>query len=162
MEINLSTFVWSFINFFVLLAILNKFLYKPMLQMLEERKQTIAQSMQQAEQARAEAERIKQEYAEQLAQAKKESQEIIARAERMGEEMREELVQNAKAEAEKTLKAAQEEIAREKAKAVAELREEVAKLAVLAAGKVVGKSITVEDHEKMVKEFIDEVGDLPC
>ncbi|AVX19546.1 MAG: F0F1 ATP synthase subunit B [Bacillota bacterium] len=162
MEFNLSTFVWSFINFFVLLAILNKLLYKPMLQMLEERKKTISESMQQAEQARAEAERIKQEYAEQLAQAKKESQEIIARAERMGEEMREELVRNARAEADKALKAAQEEIAREKAKAVAQLRAEVANLAVLAAGKVVGKSITVEDHEKMVKEFIDEVGDLPC
>lgn len=162
MEFNLSTFIWSFINFFVLLAILNKLLYKPMLKMLEDRKRTIADSMQQAEQSRQEAERIRQEYSEQLAQAKKESQEIITRAERMGEEIREELVKNAKVEADKVLKAAQDEINREKAKAIEQLRAEVADLAVLAAGKVIGKTLTVEDHQKMVKEFIDEVGDLPC
>lgn len=162
MEFNVTLFAWSFVNFIALLYILNKILYKPMLQMLEDRKRTIAESFQQAESARQEADRIKHQYQAQLAEAKKESQEIIERATKMGEEMREDIVKNAKAEAEKALKQAQNEIAREKNQAVAALRQEVATLAVLAAGKVVGKSISVEDHEKMVKEFVDEVGDLPC
>lgn len=162
MEFNLNLFIWSFINFIALLYILNKFLYKPMLKMLDDRKQTIAESMKLAETTKQEAARAQDDYQAQLVAAKKEAQDIIGKATKMGEEMREDLVKNAKMEADKALKNAQAEIAREKNQAVAALRSEVATLAVLAAGKVVGKSINVDDHEKMVKEFVDEVGDLPC
>lgn len=162
MDFNIKLMAWSFVNFLALLYILNKLLYKPMLQMLDDRKRTIAESFQQAESARQEADRIKGQYQGQLAEAKKEAQEIIERATKMGEEMREDIVKNAKVEADRAIKQAHTEITREKNQAVAALRQEVASLAVLAAGKVVGKSISVQDHEKMVQEFVDEVGDLPC
>ena len=162
MEFHLSTFLFTIANFFILLAILNKLLYKPMLAMLDERKKTIADSLNQAQAARAEADKIKADYEVHLNEAKKEAQEIIARANKMGEEMREEMVTKAKTEAEKVLLKAQAEIAREKDQAVNALRQEVATLAVLAAGKVVSKSLTVEDHQLMVEEFVNEVGDLKC
>lgn len=162
MEFHLSTFLFTIANFFILLAILNKLLYKPMLAMLDERKKTIADSLNQAQAARAEADKIKADYEVHLNEAKKEAQEIIARANKMGEEMREEMVTKAKTEAEKVLLKAQAEIAREKDQAVNALRQEVATLAVLAAGKVVSKSLTVEDHQQMVEEFVNEVGDLKC
>ncbi|MFZ3171002.1 MAG: F0F1 ATP synthase subunit B [Carboxydocellales bacterium] len=162
MEFNVTLFAWSFVNFIALLYILNKVLYKPMLKMLDDRKRTIAESFQQAESTRQEADQVKGQYQAQLTLAKKEAQEIIERATKMGEEMKDDLVKNAKTEADKALKQAQTEIIREKNQAISALRQEVATLAVLAAGKVVGKSISVEDHEKMVKEFVDEVGDLPC
>lgn len=162
MEFHLSEFLFTIANFFILLAILNKLLYKPMLAMLDERKKTIADSLNQAQQARAEADKIKADYEVHLNEAKKEAQEIIARANKMGEEMREEMVTKAKTEAEKVLLKAQAEIAREKDQAVNALRQEVATLAVLAAGKVVSKSLTVEDHQQMVEEFVNEVGDLKC
>jgi len=162
MKFDPITFGWQILNFLVLLAILNKLLYKPMLNMLAERKKTIQDSLDKAESARAEAEKLQAQYQSQLLQAKKEAQEIIEKATKMGEEMKEDIVNNAKNEADKAIKKAQEEIAREKNQAVAALRQEIATLAVLAAGKVVGKAITVQDHEKMVKEFIEEVGDLKC
>lgn len=162
MEFNLNLFIWTFINFIALLYILNKILYKPVLKMLDDRKRTIAESYQQAEATRLEADKAKEQYQAQLADARKEAQEIIGRASKLGEGMKDDIVNNAKVEAEKVLKQAQAEIGREKNQAIAALREEVATLAVLAAGKVVGKSITVADHEQMVKEFVDEAGDLKC
>lgn len=162
MEFSWVNFGWQVINFLVLLFILNKLLYKPMLQMLSDRKQTIADSLEKSAAARAEADKLKAEYQASLAQAKKEAQEIIEKANKMGEEMKEEIITKAKAEADKAVRKAQDEISREKTQAIAALRGEVATLAVLAAGKVVGKAITVDDHEQMVKEFVKEVGDLPC
>ncbi|MDA8234927.1 MAG: F0F1 ATP synthase subunit B [Clostridia bacterium] len=162
MKFDLATFAWQIVNFLVLLAILNKLLYKPMLNMLAERKRTIKDSLEKAEAARAEADKLQSQYQAQLLQAKREAQEIIEKATKMGEDMKEDIVKNAKNEADKAIKKAQDEISREKNQAVAALREEVATLAVLAAGKVVGKAITVQDHEQMVKEFIAEAGDLKC
>lgn len=155
-------FGWQIINFFLLLFILNKLLYKPMMQTLSDRKQTIADSLEKSAAARAEADKLKAEYEANLAQAKKEAQEIIEKATKMGAEMKEEIITEAKAEANKAVKKAQDEISREKNQAIAALRGEVATLAVLAAGKVVGKAITVADHEQMIEEFVKEVGDLPC
>ncbi|MHB8172384.1 MAG: F0F1 ATP synthase subunit B [Thermincolia bacterium] len=162
MKFDPAIFGWQIFNFLVLLAILNKLLYKPILSTLEERKRTIRESLEKAEVARIEADKLQSQYQAQMLQAKKETQEIIEKATKMGEEMKEDIVKNAKNEADKAIKKAQDEIVREKNQAVAALREEVATLAVLAAGKVVGRAITVQDHEQMVKEFIAEAGELKC
>ncbi|ADG83723.1 F0F1 ATP synthase subunit B [Thermincola potens] len=155
-------FVWQIVNFLILLFILNKLLYKPMLQMLDDRKKSIEDAINSAETAKAEAEALRKEYETRLAEAKKEAQDIIAKATKLGEEMKKEIVANAQEEANKAIRKAQEEIAREKDAAVAALRDEVATLAVMAAGKVLGKAISVEDHEKLVKDFVQEVGGLKC
>lgn len=157
---DVNKFIWALINFLILVFLLKKFAYKPVLNMLDERKRSIEESLSRAEKARDEAERMQKEYEAQLAQAREEAQRIIEQATKLGEQMKEEILANAQAEASKAIQRAQEEIAREREKAVAALREEVANLAVLAAGKVLGRAISVEDHEKMIKEFIAEVGDL--
>lgn len=157
-----SEFAWAIIDFVVLLVILNKLLYKPVVNMLEERKATIKSSLEHAEVAKGEADKLRVEYEGLLKDAKQEAQQIIAEATKAGEGMREQIVENAKSEAQKAIKKAQEEITREKEQAIVALRSEIATLAVLAAGKVVDKSIDVKDHEKMVKEFVEEVGELPC
>ncbi|MDN5292875.1 MAG: F-type H+-transporting ATPase subunit b [Eubacteriales bacterium] len=157
---DVNKFIWALINFLILVFLLKKFAYKPVLNMLDERKRSIEESLTRAEKARDEAERMQKEYEAQLAQAREEAQRIIEQATKLGEQMKEEILANAQAEASKAIQRAQEEIAREREKAVVALREEVANLAVLAAGKVLGRAISVEDHEKMIKEFIAEVGDL--
>lgn len=159
---DVTRFFWAVVNFLILLVILNKFAYKPIIKMLDDRKKSIEDSLTQAESAKDEAIRLQKEYQAQLMESKKEAQEIIEKASKLGEQMREEIVANAQSEASKAIQRAQEEIVREKEKAVAALRDEVANLAVLAAGKVLGKAITVQDHEQMVKEFVAEVGDLKC
>jgi len=160
MSIHIPDTVWAIINFLILVAILNKFLYKPVTKMLDERKNEVVNNLNNAEKARQEAEKLKDEYAHHLQNAKSEAQEIIARANKLGEETRNEIVSQARAEAEKVSVKAQEEIRLEKAKALAELRDEVASLAVMAAEKIIAKNIDMKDQEKMVKDFVKEVGEV--
>lgn len=153
-------FLWAIANFLVLLFILKKILYQPMLQMLDDRKKGIEDAINNAETAKIEAEKLRKDYETRLAEARQEAQDIVAKATKLGEEMKQEIVTSAQNEANKAIQRAQEEIARERDQAVAALRDEVATLAVLAAGKVIGKTISVEDHAKLVKDFVEEVGDL--
>lgn len=154
--------MWAAINFFILLAILYKFAYNPILQMLDDRRNTIESSLRHAEEVRADVERMMNEAEASLMNARKEAQEIVARASKLGEETREEIVAKAKEEANAERARAIAEIQSEKEKALAELRDTAATLAIMAAEKVLGKAITVEDHQRMVKEFVNEVGDRLC
>jgi F-type H+-transporting ATPase subunit b len=92
--------------------------------------------------------------------ARQEAQEIIIKATKLAEDSKTGILQDARAESEKVLKKAQEEIRLEKEKAKAELRNEVASLAVLAAGRVLERTIKPEDHEQMISQFVQEVGDV--
>lgn len=158
MQIIVPDIVWSIINFLVLVAILNKFLYKPILGMLDARKTEIQSKYQQADEARNEALKVKEEYLKEMQNAKREAQEIITKAGKLGEDTKEEIIAEARENATKVSKKALEEIRLERDKAKAELRDEVAALAVLAAGKILDKTIQPEDHAKMIQEFVSEVG----
>ena len=160
MSIDLNTMIWSIINFLLLLAILYKFLYKPLLDVLDQRKEEVANNLSQAEASRKEAEEMFADYKRQLANASNEAEEIIAKANKAAEEAKNELIAQAREEAAAISRKAQEEISREKEKAMKEVRDEIAGLAVLAAGKVLEKSITVEDHEKMINDFVSQVGNV--
>lgn len=159
MSIHVPTMVWAIINFLILVAILNKFLYGPIVKILDDRKNEVVNNLDQAETAKTEAEKLKEEYVEQIKKAKLEAQEIINKANKLGEETKNEIISEARDEAAKVSAKAQAQIQREKSKALAELRDEVASLAILAAEKVVAKSLNNQDHEKMVHEFVKEVGE---
>lgn len=159
MSVNINDMIWAIINFVVLVAILNKFLYKPILGMLDARKQDIKNQLDEAADARNEAVKVKDEYTREMQNARQEAQEIIGKATKLAEESKSGILQEARAESEKVLKKAQEEIRLEKEKAKAELRNEVASLAVLAAGRVLERTIKTEDHEQMIRQFVQEVGD---
>lgn len=154
--------MWASLNFFILLAILYKFAYDPLLKMLDDRRNTIESSLRHAEEVRVDIERMKTEAQNNLLEARKEAQEIVARATRIGEETREDIISKAKEEAANERKKAVNEIEAAKERALNELRDTAATLAILAAEKVLGKAITVEDHQKMVREFVDEVGGRIC
>ena len=154
MELHVSTIIISMINFLVLVFLLKKFLYGPICGMLDARKEEVVNNLNQAEEAKNEAQKLKEDYQAQIKDAKNEAQEIINKATQIGEQTKNEIVKAAK-----LTKKAQEEISREKSEALNELRSEVANLAVLAAGKIVGKSIDVKDHENMVNNFVKEVGE---
>lgn len=159
MEIHLDTVIFAVINFFVLLFILKKFLYGPICGILDKRKEEVVNNLSQAEEAKVEAQKLKDDYAAQIKNAKNEAQEIINKATQIGEKTKSDIVTEAREEANKVSIKAQEEIAREKTQALNEIRGEVANLAVLAAEKIIGKSIDVKDHEKMVNNFVKEVGE---
>ena len=87
-------------------------------------------------------------------------QEIVNNAVKVGEETKNQIISEAKDSAAKLMQKAQEEIQREKEQALAEIRNEVANLAVLAAGKIIGKTITADDHKKLVDQYIQGVGGI--
>ena len=158
MSIEPSTLIFALINFFILLFCLKKFLYKPLFNMLDERASTIAKNVDDAEQARNEANALKAEYEASLKEAQTKAQEIIQNANKL-EETRAEIIAKAREEAARASEKAREEINREKEQALKDLRAEVADLAVDAASKIIGRNVTIADHENLVNEFIKEVGD---
>lgn len=159
LDINPSTVIFAIINFCILVVGLKVFLYKPVCKMLDSRKEEVANNLNSAEEAKLEAQKLKDEYAAQLQNARSEAQDIINQAAKIGEQTKADIVSEAREEAARLTAKAQADIAREKTEALNEIRNEIADLAVLAAAKVVGKTIDVADHQNMVNDFVKEVGE---
>lgn len=160
MEIKIPDMIWAIVNFLILVVILNKFLYKPLLTVMEDRKKEISKNMENAENAKAEALKMKDQYSEEMQNARQEARSIVDRAEKLGEENREKIVEEARQEADKITEKAQLVVRREKEEALKQLRNEVASLAIMAAEKVIDRNIETKDHERMIGDFIKEVGDV--
>lgn len=160
MHIDYHDLIWAIINFSVLLAILYKFLYGPLLKMMETRENGIKNHINQAEEMRNEAEALRAELQQSLDSARKEAQEILNNAVKVGEETKNQIISDAKDASVKMTQKAQEEIQREKEQALADIRSEVADLVVLAAGKIIGKTITADEHQKLVDQYIQGVGGI--
>ena len=159
MDIHPDTIIFAMINFCILVVGLKVFLYKPVCNMLDSRREEVINNLNSAEEAKLEAQKLKDEYAAQIQNARAEAQDIINQAAKIGEQTKADIVTEAREEASRLTAKAQAEIAREKTEALNEIRNEIADLAVLAASKVVGKTIDVADHQNMVDNFVKEVGE---
>lgn len=155
-ELN-ATLIAQIINFLILVAILTKVAYKPLMKALADRQARIADSLSTAEAERAAAAELKREYQEQLAQARNQAQEIVDKATKLAEQTKDEIVKEARAEHARLLKEAQEEIARERERAVAQVRNEVVALSVAAAGRIIGQNLDAAANAKLVADFIDKL-----
>ena len=145
------------INFLLLLVILGKLLYKPLLSKMEERTQAIRKSLEEAQAARADAQREREEHAAKLQAAYAEAQAIRAAAlKEAGEEQRR-LVEAARAEASRLVESARNEMAQEVTRARQDLRQEVVELAITAAERLIRKSLRDEDHRRIVEDAIARV-----
>lgn len=160
MSLHIPDMVWAIINFLVLLAILTKFLYKPLLGVLEKREEEIRANLENAEIAKNDANKMKDAYEKEISDAKRQAQEILDKATKIGEESKDNIIQQAREEAEVIIDKAQAIVRQEKEDALNQLRDEVSSLVIMAAGKVIDKSIDKNDHEKLIKDFIQEVGDV--
>jgi len=159
---NVYVIGWTAVNFLILLAVLYKFAYNPINAMLEQRTTTIESSLRHAEEVKIEVEQMRKEAQSNLAESRREAQEIVARATKAAEEAKNEIITKAKEEAEqiKAKTEAELKVATEQAKM--ELKDTAATLAIMAAEKVLGRAITDEDHKRLVKDFVNEAGDLLC
>lgn len=157
LNFNIWTFLWQALDLLIVMGVLYVLLYKPLGKILAEREAKIEGSLKDAAAAKEKAERLLKEYETQLAGARQEAQAIIERANRLGEEMREEIVKRAREEANRTLEQARAEIAGEKAKALAAIRDEAANLAILVANKIIRKSLTPDDQKRLLEESVAEV-----
>lgn len=149
--------IWTVISFALLFLVLAKVGYRPLMDIIKKREDGIRESIDDAERTRTEAERLLEDYKKQLAQARKEAERIVEEAKKRGERVRAEIVEKAEKEAQLVLDKASQEAKRQRDQAMADLRARVGDLAILAASRVVAKSLSKEDHLKLIEESIAEV-----
>jgi F-type H+-transporting ATPase subunit b len=154
--ISLPTLITQVVTFIILLVVLRFVAYKPIMRMLDERSRRIKESMEQAEALKAQSARGEEELKKQLEQASREGQDRIARAVKAGEEVKQKAQEDAKKEAENLITRARSEIQRERDDAITEVRREFADLTVLAAGKVIEKSLNKEEHRELIEKVLEE------
>lgn len=145
------------INFLLLLLILAKLLYRPLLTKMEERTQAIRKSLDEAEAARAEAQRERDDNVAKLRAAHAEAQAIRAAALREAAEEQRRLVEGARAEAARLVESARSEMAQDVRRARQELRQEVSDLAIAVAEKLIHRSLRDEDHRRIIRDAIARV-----
>lgn len=153
--INLDrSLIIQVINFALLLIVLGKFLYRPLLAKMDERTQAIRKSLEEAQTARAEAQRERQEHAARVQAAYAEAQSIRAAALKEAQDEQRRLVEAARAEATRLVDSAKAELAQDVRRARQELRREVGDLAIAVAERLIKKSLRDEDHRRIVEDTI--------
>lgn len=157
-QINLFWIIVAAANFVLFLAILSLFAWKPITKTLDDRRAKIEQGLRDAEQARLDLERASARASEEIVAARRDARQIVERAQRVAQETRDADIAATRAELDRMRVRAAAEIDAEKGRAIADLRAEVADLAISAAGRVVRASMDGERQRRLVEEFLAETG----
>ena len=150
-------FIWTILTFLVLVALLAKFAWRPLLQALESRQESIRKSLDDAQKAKQELERLHAESAEIIRQSRVEADAIVTRSRGDAERLREEMKQKARAEADAIVKNAERQIQLETGRAVQQIRREAVDLSVMIASKLIQRNLTKEDNERLIEEALKQV-----
>ncbi len=152
------TFIIQIINLFIQVFLIKKFLFKPINDILQKRKDLADKEIREAREAQDEATSLKTQYEDSLTNAHAEAAKIVSDAQKEAETKAETIVRDAEQQA-ATIKAkASADIEQEKKKAINEAKDEIGSLAMEIAGKVVEKEISEADHKKLIDDFITKVG----
>jgi F-type H+-transporting ATPase subunit b len=156
-DLNLGLSVWTTLVFLILLAVLWKFAWGPILAMVQDREDGIQGTLDQAAKERQEAAKLLAEHRDQMADARRQAQQMIAEGKEAGERVRQGIEEKARAEGDAMIERARESIEREKDAALDELRKESVDLALAAAAKLVQESLDEKKDRDLVMGFIDEL-----
>ena len=151
-------FLWTILAILVLLGLLAKFAWKPLLAVLDQRQEMIRQSLDDAEKAKQELEQLQQKSKEILSEARAEAQSIVSKSRTEAERLKAELREKAKTEADSILSNSEKQIQLETEKAISQIRSDVADLSHLIASKLIGKNLTKEDDEALIEESLKQIG----
>ena len=150
-------FIWTILTFLVLVTLLAKFAWRPLLQALDSRQELIRKSLDDAQQARQELERLQHESSQIIRQARVDAEAVVAQSRSDAARLREELRQKAKAEAEGIVRNAERQIQLETQRALQQIRHEAVDLSVMIASKILRRNLTKEDNEKLIEEALKQV-----
>lgn len=157
--VNLGDILFTVLAFSILLYLLRKFAWGPLMKIMVDRENYIAKEIETAEKNQAEAKKLVEEQREALKSARLESQKQLEQARKLAEVQKDEIMATARKEAENIKEVAKADIIREKEKAMQELKDQVSALSVLIASKVIEKELNVEDQTKLIHQYIQEAGD---
>ncbi len=156
--VNWYSFFWQLFAFLVLLAVLRKYAYRPVMNMLDERANRIRNSMETAERVQREMAEMEQRSRQMLEQSRRESQAVITQAQQTADRIQAQAQESARNQANEIVSRAQVEINRERVEAMAQLRREVADLAITAASRVVRRELDPQTHIRLINETLAESG----
>lgn len=155
---NMQETVPMLIAFIILWVVLAKFGWPAFQNILQKRRETIQDSLKQAEDARQEGERVLNEYKKELADAKREAAEIVADAKKTGEATRAQITAQAQKESDEMIEKARAAIEQEKRNAIQELQSSVADISCDVASKLIGNDLSDDEHRKIIERYVKEAG----
>lgn len=150
-------FIWTILTFLVLLTLLAKFAWGPLLRALESRQELIRKSLDDAQQAKQELERLQQESAQIIRQARVEAEAVVTQSRSDAARLRDEMRQKAKTEADGIVRNAERQIQLETQRALQQIRHEAVELSVMIASKILRRTLTKEDNEQLIEEALKQV-----
>ena len=156
-QLDPGLFIWTILTFLVLLTVLAKFAWNPLLKMLKDREELIRSSLDDAEKARTELERLNSEGEDIVNKARSEAQTILAEGKAAASKLKDETLNAAKDQAKSILTEAEKQIRVEKDKAIEEIKSEVVDLSLSVAAKLIKKNISREDNQALIDESLKNV-----
>ena len=154
---NIGNAIWTLAIFVIVVIVLGKFAWGPVLGLLQQREEFIHRALADAKRDRDAAEASLKEYAAKLQSAHAEAAALVEDARRDGERLREEIRQRAKGEADKMVTNAQRQIELETGRALEQIRREAVDLSVMIASKIIQRNLTKEDNERLIDEALKQV-----
>ena len=157
--VDVWTMIFTWVNMFILFTVMKKLLFKPVMNVLEQREAEVKKIYDDANQANEKAATLEKEYSEKMAQAREEAGEIIKQATLTAQKREKEIIESAHVEVASMTRRAETQIAQERKKAYQEIKNEISDISVAIAGKMVQREIKAEDHEALISQFIENVGE---
>ncbi len=149
--------IWTLVTFAITFLVLRKVAFGPIQKAIDDRRERIRQSIEEADRAREEARHLLEEHRKLVGKAKADAEEILAEARKTSDAQRERVREETEADRARRLEETKRQIDAETQRALEQIRAEVAELTLVAAGKVTGKLLDREDHRKLIE---DAIGDL--
>ena len=149
--------IWTIVCFLITLFVLKRYAFGPIQKMIDDRRERIRQSIEEAERARAEARRLLEEHRSLIGQARSDAEQILTEARRVADAQRERVKEETEADRQRRLEETKRQIEAETRRALEQIRAEVADLAIVAAAKVTGKTLDRSDHKRLLQEAIGEL-----
>ena len=156
-QLDPGLFVWTILTFLLLLFVLAKFAWKPLLKMLNDREELIRSSLEDAEKAKEKLEKLNAEGEAIINQARSEAQSILSEGKAAAAKLKDETLDVAKEQAKQIASEAEKQINIEKDKAIAEIKSEVVNLSMRIAEKLINKNISPEDNKALIDESLSNV-----
>ena len=149
--------VWTILTFLLLVFVLAKFAWEPLLKMLQDREDMVRSSLEDAEKAKSELERLNEESEAIMAKARSEAQSILADGKAAAEKVKDDIIAKSKEQANKIREDAGNQIQVEKDKAISEIKKEVVNLTLSVAEKLIQKNLSDADNKSLIEESLKKV-----
>jgi F-type H+-transporting ATPase subunit b len=156
-QVDPGLFIWTIVTFLVLLTVLAKFAWRPLLDALETRQNAIRKSLDDAQQAKVELERLHVESGQIIQKARVDAEGIISQSRVDGDRLREEIRSKARTEADHIVKNAERQIQLETSRALEQIRREAVDLSVMIASKIIQRNLSTEDNQRLIDDALKQV-----